>query len=119
MRIFREFSFQAAHSLPNVPPGHKCARLHGHSYRVEVHIEGLVDGHSGMIMDFAELKNAFTPIYQVLDHHLLNDVEGLENPTSENLAYWLWDRLIETLPLAEIIVRETSNSGVSYRGEAR
>lgn len=118
MEIFREFTFEAAHRLPNVPEGHKCARLHGHSYRVEVHVSGDVDTRTGWVMDFGDLKKAFVPIDAELDHHYLNDVPGLENPTSENLARWIWDRLIDELPLSKIVVRETCTSGCVYRGDA-
>ncbi len=120
MELFREFTFEAAHLLPNVPEGHKCRRLHGHSYRVVVHVEGPVDPHSGMVMDFAELAAAVRPIVDgELDHRYLNDVPGLENPTSEVLARWLWQRLLPALPgLARIVVRETCTSGCAYDGRA-
>lgn len=117
MDIFREFTFEAAHRLPRVPDGHKCGRLHGHSYRVEVHVRGYVDPGSGMVMDFADIKDAFKPLADMLDHHYLNEVDGLENPTSENLAHWIWKHLESTLPLARIVVRETCTSGASYFGD--
>lgn len=117
MEIFREFTFEAAHHLPSVPDGHKCARLHGHSYRVEVRVEGPVGSASGWVMDFAELKEAFRPLHERLDHHYLNEVEGLDNPTSENLARWIWERLQDTLPLSAVVVRENCTSGCVYRGE--
>ena len=117
MDVFREFTFEAAHRLPHVPEGHKCARLHGHSFRVEVRVRGDIDPASGMVIDFAEIKAAFAPLLDRLDHYFLNEVEGLDNPTSENLAHWIWDRLIQPLPqLAEVVVRETCTSGVAYRG---
>ena len=119
MDVFREFSFEAAHRLPYVPEGHKCGRLHGHSFRVEVRVRGDVDPATGMVIDFAEIKSAFAPLHDQLDHHFLNEVEGLDNPTSENLARWIWDRLAGSLALAEVVVRETCTSGVAYRGEAR
>jgi 6-pyruvoyltetrahydropterin/6-carboxytetrahydropterin synthase len=119
MRIFKEMSFEAAHRLPNVPPGHKCARLHGHSFRVEVHVEGPVGAESGWVMDFADLQAAFAPLHAVLDHNYLNEIDGLSNPTSEHLARWIWRRLEAHLPgLCEVVVRETCTSGCSYRGEA-
>lgn len=117
MDIFREFTFEAAHRLPHVPEGHKCARLHGHSYRLEVHVRGDVDPVSGMVMDFADIKAAFKPLEDKLDHHYLNEVEGLENPTSENLARWVWKHLEGALPLSRIVVRETCTSGASYAGD--
>lgn len=117
MQIFKEFTFEAAHRLPNVPQAHKCARLHGHSYRVEVHVEGPVGEQSGWVMDFADLKEAFDPLHARLDHYYLNEIEGLENPTSEVLARWIWERLVKTLPsLCLVRVRETCTSGCEYRG---
>jgi 6-pyruvoyltetrahydropterin/6-carboxytetrahydropterin synthase len=117
MEIFREFTFEAAHRLPNVPEGHKCARLHGHSYRVQLHVTGEVDPQAGWLMDFGDLKRAFQPLHARLDHYYLNEVPGLENPTSEVLARWIWDRLIGQLPLSAVMVRETCTSGCVYRGE--
>ena len=117
MEIFKEFTFEAAHRLPNVPDGHKCARLHGHSYRVEIHVTGDVGEHSGWIMDFQDVKDAFTPLHDQLDHRYLNEVEGLDNPTSEVLARWIWERLVKALPLSHVLVRETCTSGCVYRGE--
>jgi 6-pyruvoyltetrahydropterin/6-carboxytetrahydropterin synthase len=117
MEIFREFTFEAAHRLPNVPEGHKCARLHGHSYRVQLHVTGEVDPQAGWLMDFGDLKKAFAPLLAQLDHYYLNDVPGLENPTSEVLARWIWDRMIDQLPLSAVMVRETCTSGCVYRGD--
>jgi 6-pyruvoyltetrahydropterin/6-carboxytetrahydropterin synthase len=115
--IWKEFSIEAAHRLPNVPEGHKCARLHGHSFRLEVHVGGEVDERSGWVMDFADVARAFEPIFEALDHRYLNDVPGLENPTSEVLARWIWDRLVPALPgLDSVVVRETCTSGCVYRG---
>lgn len=117
MEIFREFTFEAAHRLPEVPKGHKCARLHGHSYRVAVQVEGPVDPVAGWLMDFGDVKAAFKPIEEQLDHRYLNEVPGLENPTSENLAMWVWEHLLPTLPeLSAVTVRETCTSGCTYRG---
>jgi 6-pyruvoyltetrahydropterin/6-carboxytetrahydropterin synthase len=119
MELFKEFTFEAAHRLPNVDEGHKCARLHGHSFRVEVRVSGPVDEGSGWVMDFGDIKTAFKPLYDQLDHNYLNEIEGLCNPTSESLARWIWCRLKPALPqLSEIVVRETCTSGCIYRGEA-
>ncbi len=118
MEIFREFTFEAAHRLPNVPAGHKCARLHGHSFRVELHVKGKVHESTGWVMDFAELKSAFESIYRQLDHFYLNDIPGLENPTSENIARWIWQKLQPKLPeLSRIVIRETCTSGCVYEGD--
>ncbi|MFA4897334.1 MULTISPECIES: 6-carboxytetrahydropterin synthase QueD [Microbacterium] len=117
--LSREFSFESAHYLPNVPDGHKCGRMHGHSYTVEVHVRGAVDGKTGFVQDFGELSAAFAPIGKQLDHRLLNDINGLENPTSEHLAHWMWDRLANELPLLHsIVVSETPRSRCTYRGES-
>jgi 6-pyruvoyltetrahydropterin/6-carboxytetrahydropterin synthase len=118
MDIFKVFNIEAAHRLPNVPTGHKCGRLHGHSFRVEVHVRGTVGPESGWVMDFADVKGAFQPLFDRLDHNYLNEVEGLANPTSENLARWVWDRLSRTLPgLSKVVVSETCTSGCIYEGE--
>ena len=118
MQIWKEFGFEAAHRLPNVPEGHKCARLHGHSFRVEVHVRGPVDPTLGWVMDFADLKAAWKPLHELLDHRYLNEIPGLENSTSEVLAKWIWARLQPVLPgLARIVVRETCTSGCAYEGE--
>jgi len=117
MDIFKEFSFEAAHRLPNVPEGHKCARLHGHSFSVRLYVRGPVGAESGWVMDFATISDAFNPIWQQLDHYYLNEVAGLENPTSENIARWIWQRLQPELPeLSCIEIRETCTSGCRYYG---
>jgi 6-pyruvoyltetrahydropterin/6-carboxytetrahydropterin synthase len=117
MEVFRVFQIEAAHYLPNVPQGHKCARMHGHSFRIEVHVDGPVGEESGWVMDFADLKKAFQPLFEQLDHHCLNDIDGLENPTSENLAQWIWHQLKADLPaLSKVAVQETCNAGCVYRG---
>ncbi len=116
--IFKKFHIEAAHRLPHVPEGHKCARLHGHTFRVEIHVTGPVGEQSGWVMDFARIKQAFQPLYERLDHHYLNEVPGLDNPTSENLARWIWQRLKPDLPeLSEVRIHETCTSGCIYRGE--
>jgi len=118
MDIFRVFQIEAAHRLPNVPDGHKCARIHGHSFRIEIHVSGPVGETSGWVMDFADLRMAFQPLFEQLDHHYLNEVEGLENPTSENLARWIWQRLKPDLPgLTKVAVQETCNAGCVYSGD--
>lgn len=117
MEIFKEFQFEAAHWLPNVPEGHKCRRLHGHSFMVRVTVRRALDAHMGWVCDFADVKAAFQPLYDQLDHYCLNDIEGLHNPTSENLAVWIWERLAPRLPgLHRIEVRETCTAGCAYHG---
>lgn len=110
-------TFEAAHRLPNAPEGHKCARLHGHSYRVRVYVRGPVDPHLGWFMDLGELRERLEPVRLQLDHYYLNEIEGLQNPTSENLARWIWERLAPNLPgLCRIEVMETCTSGCRYEG---
>jgi 6-pyruvoyltetrahydropterin/6-carboxytetrahydropterin synthase len=117
MEIYKEFHFEAAHRLPNVPEGHKCARLHGHSFHVRLVVAGEVREPDGWVMDFADLKASFKPIYDQLDHYYLNEIPGLENPTSENIAIWIWARLKPELPqLSSIEIRETCTSGCVYKG---
>jgi 6-pyruvoyltetrahydropterin/6-carboxytetrahydropterin synthase len=118
MEIFKDFTFEAAHKLPNVPEGHKCARLHGHSYRVRISASGPVGEHSGWVIDFGDIKQAFKPIYDRLDHYYLNDIPGLENPTAENIARWIWNELKPHLPqLNKIEILETCTSGCVYSGD--
>jgi len=118
MDIYKEFTFEAAHLLPNVPAGHKCGRLHGHSFRVEVHVSGPLDPQLGWVMDFADIKAAVKPVIARLDHYYLNDIAGLENPTSENVARWLWQQLQPLLPqLSSVVVKETCTSGCVYSGD--
>lgn len=117
MEIFKTFRFESAHRLPNVPDGHKCGRLHGHSYVVDVHVAGPIGAESGWVMDFGDLAAAFAPLDDALDHRYLNDIPGLENPTSENLARWIWTKLKPALPsLRRIVVRETCTTGCIYEG---
>jgi 6-pyruvoyltetrahydropterin/6-carboxytetrahydropterin synthase len=117
VEIFKVFTLESAHRLPNVPAGHKCARVHGHSFRIEIHVQGPLDPQLGWVMDFADVKAAFQPLFEQLDHHYLNDVAGLENPTSEHLARWIWQRLKPALPqLSAVVVHETCTSGARYTG---
>lgn len=117
MELSKRFSFDAAHWLPKLPDGHKCRRLHGHSFRITVTVSGEVDPRIGWVMDFADIGAAVAPLHQVLDHRLLNEVEGLENPTSENLAQWCWQRLDPTLPgLWCVEVEETCTTSCRYFG---
>lgn len=118
MQIFKEFSFDAAHFLPHVPDTHKCKRVHGHTYRIRLYVEGPLDPVLGWVMDFADLKMAWKKMEDQLDHRLLNDLEGLENPTAENIAKWAWEKLKPELPLlSKIELYETPSSAVVYEGE--
>lgn len=117
IELRKTFQFEAAHLLPRLPKSHKCRRLHGHSFRVEVAVSGELDPRLGWVMDYGEISDAFKPIWRRLDHHYLNEIPGLENPTSENLAGWIWQRLRPRLPLlTEIVVAETCLSRCVYRG---
>lgn len=120
MKVYLEkiFRLEAAHWLPHVPEGHKCRRMHGHSFVVEVTVAGDVDPKMGWMMDYGDIAAVWKPLHAQLDHRCLNEIEGLENPTSENLCLWLWQRLQPQLPgLYEIVVRETCASACRYRGE--
>jgi 6-pyruvoyltetrahydropterin/6-carboxytetrahydropterin synthase len=118
MEIYKEFTFEAAHLLPNVPDGHKCKRLHGHSFRVEVHVSGPLHPELGWVVDYADIKAVVRPVLARLDHYYLNDVAGLENPTSEVIAKWLWQQILPGLPqLCRIVVKETCTSGCVYSGD--
>lgn len=117
MEIWKEFGFEAAHHLPHVPAGHKCGRLHGHSFRVTITLRGPVGAETGWVMDFADLKKAWKPLEEILDHNYLNEIPGLDNPTSERLSVWIWDRLAPDLAdLWSVAVRETCTAGCTYRG---
>ncbi|MFT3788244.1 MAG: 6-carboxytetrahydropterin synthase QueD [Tepidisphaeraceae bacterium] len=117
MRLVKTFDFEAAHDLPSFPPGHKCRRLHGHSFEFDVIVEGEVDPARGYLIDYGDIKQVVDPIVKQLDHYYLNQIEGLSNPTSEMLAVWLWDRIKPVLPmLGEIVVYETCTSACHYRG---
>jgi 6-pyruvoyltetrahydropterin/6-carboxytetrahydropterin synthase len=118
VEIFKEFTFESAHRLPHVPEGHKCGRLHGHSFRIAIYLQGEPDPHTGWIRDFSEIKTIFKPLYERLDHNYLNDIPGLENPTSEVLVKWIWNELKPLLPeLSAIRIHETCTSGCVYRGD--
>lgn len=118
MELRKTFQFEAAHHLPQLPEDHKCRRLHGHSFQVDVVVDGPCDPQLGWVIDYAEISQAFKPLWEQLDHHYLNEIECLENPTSERVALWIWDRLRPTLPLLkEVVVAETCTARCVYRGE--
>jgi 6-pyruvoyltetrahydropterin/6-carboxytetrahydropterin synthase len=117
MELRKSFQFEAAHLLPHLPKAHKCRRLHGHSFKVEIVVRGQIDPQLGWLMDYADISAAFKPLWQQLDHRYLNEIPGLQNPTSEILALWIWQRLQPKLPLlAEVVVAETCQSRCVYRG---
>ena len=117
MELRKTFQFEAAHLLPHLPETHKCRRLHGHSFKVEIVVEGECDPKLGWVMDYADMSEAFKPLWAQLDHRYLNDVPGLENATSENIAIWIWQRLKPSLPLlTEVVVAETCTARCVYRG---
>ena len=117
VRLTKQFHFEAAHDLPTFPAGHKCRRLHGHSFRFDVIVEGEVDPQKGYLIDYGDIKIAAEPIVRRLDHFYLNQIEGLQNPTAENLARWIWNNLKPSLPqLTAIVVHETCTSACEYRG---
>ncbi len=117
VRLVHEFKFEAAHRLPKVPKGHKCERLHGHSFKIELTVAGPVNPDTGWFIDFSVIYDAWAPLFDQLDHNYLNDVVGLENPTSENLAAWIWDALKVKLPsLAQVTVFETCDARCEYTG---
>lgn len=118
VELVKEFRFEAAHLLPHVPTGHKCRRLHGHSFRCEVAVRGEVDRELGWFIDYAEISAAFSPIHEQLDHHYLNEVPGLQNPTSENLVRWIWEQLEGNLSgLFRVTIFETCTSSCNYFGQ--
>jgi len=118
MEIFRTFTFDAAHRLPNLPELHKCRRLHGHTFKVQVYVDGKVVENYNWVIDFSDIVKIVTPIIDQLDHNYLNDIDGLENPTSENIAKWLWEKIKPVLSiLSKIVVQESPNSGAIYQGE--
>jgi len=117
MEIYKEFSFDSAHYLPHVPEGHKCRNMHGHTYRLKVFIEGEPDPVLGWIMDFKDLKEALSNVIEQLDHKLINDIQGLSNPTAENITIWIWQQIKPLLPnLSRIELYETPTTGVIYKG---
>jgi len=117
IELRKTFQFEAAHLLPKLPRTHKCRRLHGHSFRVDIVVAGECDPKLGWLIDYADISAAFKPLWDKLDHHYLNEISGLQNPTSENIARWIWDRLKPRLPLlAEVVVAETCTASCAYRG---
>jgi 6-pyruvoyltetrahydropterin/6-carboxytetrahydropterin synthase len=117
LELRKTFQFEAAHLLPHLPKSHKCRRLHGHSFKVEIAVSGPCDPRLGWVMDYAAIADAFKPLGEKLDHHYLNEIPGLDNPTSENIALWIWKRLQPRLPLlTEVVVAETCTARCVFKG---
>ena len=118
MIVYKKFTIESARSLPNLPDNHPCKRVHGHSFKIIISLEGSTNKKTGFVIDFSDIEKAFNPIKNILDHVYLNDIEGLENPSSENLCIWIWDKLKIKLPeLFKIEIKETSSTGCIYKGE--
>ena len=117
MDLFFKFSINAARRLPNLPADHVCSRLHGHTFLIELHISGDVDPDSGWVIDFADLENPANAVMAELEHRYLNEIDGLYNPTSENLAIWIWDKIHASVPgLSQVVVSEGADRGCRYSG---
>lgn len=118
VQLAKEYQIEAAHRLPKAPEGHKCRRLHGHTFKIELRLRGPVDPEAGWLIDYADIDEAWEPIHNQLDHRYLNEIEGLENPTSELIARWIWQRLVDSLPnLSAVVVKENCQSTCVYRGD--
>ena len=116
--LTKSFRFEAAHWLPTFPDGHKCRRMHGHSFVVDVIVEGEVAESAGYLIDYGQMKAAIKPVEEQLDHYLLNEIPGMENPTAEMLSRWVWQKLKPALPLLSVIrVHETCTTACEYRGQ--
>ena len=117
MIVYKKFNVESARSLPNVPETHPCYQLHGHSFKIIISVKGQLDKHTGFVTDFQEIENAFNPIKKILDHSFLKKIEGLSNPTSENICIWIWDKIESSIPnICEIEIKETDSTGCIYRG---
>ena len=117
MIVYKKFNIESARSLPNVLETHPCYQLHGHSFKIIISVKGQIDKHTGFVTDFQEIENAFNPIKKILDHSFLNKIEGLSNPTSENICIWIWDKIESSIPnICEIEIKETDTTGCIYRG---
>jgi len=118
MVVYKKFTIESARSLPNLPDSHPCKRLHGHSFKIIITVKGEINKKTGFIIDFNDIDTAFNPIKNKLDHVYLNDIEGLNNPSSENICKWIWKKLKNKLPgLSMIEIKETTSTGCKYKGE--
>tara|TARA_B110000444_G_C18805268_1_gene579594 strand:- start:377 stop:733 length:357 start_codon:yes stop_codon:yes gene_type:complete len=118
MDIYKIFNIESARSLPNLPDSHPCKNIHGHSFKIKIIVSGKINKSTGMVIDFDEIDKLFNPIHSLIDHKYLNNIEGLENPSSENLAIWIWEKLKPKLPtITQIEIKETDKTGCIYKGE--
>ncbi len=118
MEVYKTFSIEAARSLPNLPEGHPCKKIHGHSFKITITVEGQINEDIGFVIDFSEIDTAFSSVHKIIDHSYLNDIKGLENPSSENLCKWIWTKLIDSLDgLKKIEIKETDSTGCIYKGD--
>ena len=118
MEVYKTFAVEAARSLPHLPDNHPCKRIHGHSFKITITVDGQINEDTGFVMDFSEIDSVFSPIHEIIDHAYLNEIKGLENPSSENLCQWIWSKLSSSLPgLKKIEIKETESTGCIYQGE--
>ena len=119
MQVFRQFRFHAARHLPNLEDSHICKKIHGHTFNLTVYIKGNINNQTGFIIDFFDIDKIVTKnIIKSIDHKLLNDIADLENPTSEILCKWIWDKLKTKISgLNKIILSEDHGTGIIYSGE--
>ena len=118
MIVYKKFTIESARSLPNLPNSHPCKKIHGHSFKIIIYIEGKIDTKTGFVIDFHDIEKAFNPLKIKLDHAYLNNIEGLNNPSSENMCKWIWEKLKIKLPgLLKIEIKETNSTGCIYKGE--
>ena len=118
MEVYKTFAIESARSLPKLPDEHPCSKVHGHSFKITLTVEGEIDQTTGFVMDFSDIDSAFRPIHEIIDHAYLNDIEGLSNPTSENICIWIWNKIESSIPnICEIKIKETDSTGCKYKGE--
>ena len=117
MIIYKKFNIESARSIPNLPKTHPCHHIHGHSFKIIISVQGDVNEQNGFVVDFQDIDDAFDPLKKELDHSYLNDIEDLQNPTSENICIWIWNKIQSSLPnIYKIEIRETDSTGCIYKG---
>ena len=118
MKVYKTFAIESARSLPKLPEEHPCHKVHGHSFKITLTVESEIDQTTGFVMDFSDIDSVFRPIHEIIDHAYLNDIKGLEDPSSENLCRWIWKQLSPSLKgLKQIEIRETESTGCIYKGK--